>query len=287
MLVCLIYAADRAVHIQLGVVKHCGLFFASPQSLNTMKSTVKHFIVWVMYFLDSKISSLTFLCIAFDIYSISFFVSLFVFVDEPRSLSQLNGPLLAPGPLPPLTTPPTPPMDSPVPSVCPLLPTPTPPLIPPSSSSPGCSTSSTSSEQPGSGPPVSGAVGTSASSSPSNPETEEDKAKKLLYCSLCKVAVNSLSQLEAHNKGGFICEVWYTKTAAVLLHFAANSWQLNHVGVYMTSFFCWWSKIHCRGKLFPCTYSYDWILFCLLKPHSCCCWKQHLSHPVCQRNFTK
>ncbi|MGH0173998.1 UNVERIFIED_CONTAM: hypothetical protein FKN15_073547, partial [Acipenser sinensis] len=33
------------------------------------------------------------------------------------------------------------------------------------------------------------------------PESEEDKAKKLLYCSLCKVAVNSLSQLEAHNKG--------------------------------------------------------------------------------------
>ncbi|XP_029451005.1 zinc finger protein 385A isoform X3 [Rhinatrema bivittatum] len=32
-------------------------------------------------------------------------------------------------------------------------------------------------------------------------ESEEDKAKKLLYCSLCKVAVNSLSQLEAHNKG--------------------------------------------------------------------------------------
>ncbi|XP_069509323.1 zinc finger protein 385A isoform X3 [Ambystoma mexicanum] len=32
-------------------------------------------------------------------------------------------------------------------------------------------------------------------------EPEDDKAKKLLYCSLCKVAVNSLSQLEAHNKG--------------------------------------------------------------------------------------
>ncbi|CAG6021423.1 unnamed protein product [Menidia menidia] len=118
--------------------------------------------------------------------------------DETRPLSQLNGPLLAPGPLPPLQTPPTPPMDSPVPSVCPLLPTP--PLIPPtSSSSPGCGSSS--SEQPASGPPVSGAVSTSASSSPANPETEEDKAKKLLYCSLCKVAVNSLSQLEAHNKG--------------------------------------------------------------------------------------
>uniref|UniRef100_A0A4W5KF14 Zinc finger protein 385A n=1 Tax=Hucho hucho TaxID=62062 RepID=A0A4W5KF14_9TELE len=37
--------------------------------------------------------------------------------------------------------------------------------------------------------------------SPSSGEPEEDKAKKLLYCSLCKVAVNSLSQLEAHNKG--------------------------------------------------------------------------------------
>ncbi|XP_041097481.1 zinc finger protein 385A-like [Polyodon spathula] len=33
------------------------------------------------------------------------------------------------------------------------------------------------------------------------PESEEEKAKKLLYCALCKVAVNSLSQLEAHNKG--------------------------------------------------------------------------------------
>ncbi|KAJ8415923.1 hypothetical protein AAFF_G00404800 [Aldrovandia affinis] len=32
-------------------------------------------------------------------------------------------------------------------------------------------------------------------------ETEEDKAKRLLYCSLCKVAVNSASQLEAHNTG--------------------------------------------------------------------------------------
>uniref|UniRef100_A0A4W5K874 Zinc finger protein 385B n=1 Tax=Hucho hucho TaxID=62062 RepID=A0A4W5K874_9TELE len=32
-------------------------------------------------------------------------------------------------------------------------------------------------------------------------ESEEEKAKKLLYCSLCKVAVNTLSQLEAHNTG--------------------------------------------------------------------------------------
>ncbi|XP_041798892.1 zinc finger protein 385D isoform X1 [Chelmon rostratus] len=32
-------------------------------------------------------------------------------------------------------------------------------------------------------------------------ETEEEKARRLLYCSLCKVAVNSASQLEAHNSG--------------------------------------------------------------------------------------
>ncbi|XP_070840927.1 zinc finger protein 385D-like [Chaetodon trifascialis] len=32
-------------------------------------------------------------------------------------------------------------------------------------------------------------------------ETEEEKAKRLLYCSLCKVAVNSASQLQAHNSG--------------------------------------------------------------------------------------
>ncbi|KAK7158355.1 hypothetical protein R3I93_009538 [Phoxinus phoxinus] len=33
------------------------------------------------------------------------------------------------------------------------------------------------------------------------PETEEEKALRLLYCSLCKVAVNSASQLDAHNTG--------------------------------------------------------------------------------------
>ncbi|MEQ2236200.1 hypothetical protein ILYODFUR_010108 [Ilyodon furcidens] len=32
-------------------------------------------------------------------------------------------------------------------------------------------------------------------------ETEEEKARRLLYCSLCKVSVNSASQLEAHNSG--------------------------------------------------------------------------------------
>ncbi|XP_054633097.1 zinc finger protein 385A isoform X2 [Dunckerocampus dactyliophorus] len=103
---------------------------------------------------------------------------------QEETLSLLNGPQLAPGPLAPLITPPTPPMDSP--SVCPVLPTSTPPISSTSSSSPSCSLPN--SEQ-------------LATGSPPSPETEEDKAKKLLYCSLCKVAVNSLSQLEAHNKG--------------------------------------------------------------------------------------
>jgi len=31
--------------------------------------------------------------------------------------------------------------------------------------------------------------------------SEDETAKKLLYCSLCKVTVNSLSQLDAHNTG--------------------------------------------------------------------------------------
>ena len=32
-------------------------------------------------------------------------------------------------------------------------------------------------------------------------EAEDAQAQRLLYCSLCKVVVNSRSQLEAHNKG--------------------------------------------------------------------------------------
>lgn len=224
-----------------------------------MKSLVKHFIVWVLFFWAGKWVRL---CIAFDI---SIFVCLFVFVDEPQPLTQLNGSLLAPGPLPPLTTPPTPPMDSPLPSVCPIMPTPTPPLIPPSSSSPGCGSGSASTEQPGSGPLVSGAASTSASNSPTNPETEEDKAKKLLYCSLCKVAVNSLSQLEAHNKGGLICELrgteygcrlWCCKSNNVrsairlfpfdplLTTLQKMKHSLNHCGYYTR---CW--RLSFQGKI--------------------------------------
>ncbi|XP_036844625.1 zinc finger protein 385A-like [Oncorhynchus mykiss] len=120
--------------------------------------------------------------------------------DEPRlSLPPLlnGGPLMAPpGPLPPL--PPLSTHDSPLASsVYPMLTTPTltpSPLLPSSSDYPvGFNT--TIPEQ--SGVPLAPV----APGTPAGPETEEDKVKKLLYCSLCKVSVNSLSQLEAHNKG--------------------------------------------------------------------------------------
>ncbi|XP_017563509.1 zinc finger protein 385A isoform X1 [Pygocentrus nattereri] len=111
--------------------------------------------------------------------------------DETQPGPQLNRPASAQGPVPASASP-TP--DSPGPSAGALMPSPATPLpLPASTSSPGCG--STNPEQTGSGAPA-------ATTTPSgNPETEEDKAKKLLYCSLCKVAVNSLSQLEAHNKG--------------------------------------------------------------------------------------
>uniref|UniRef100_A0A3Q3QW28 C2H2-type domain-containing protein n=1 Tax=Monopterus albus TaxID=43700 RepID=A0A3Q3QW28_MONAL len=93
---------------------------------------------------------------------------------------------------PPPTSSPSPP--GPLPSI----PEPDPNNSPsPSSPSPFAALSSTPAD------PV--AVGLPDTPSPapslSPGESEEEKAKKLLYCSLCKVAVNSLSQLEAHNKG--------------------------------------------------------------------------------------
>ncbi|XP_068602440.1 zinc finger protein 385B [Brachionichthys hirsutus] len=88
-----------------------------------------------------------------------------------------------------------------------------PPCSPPSAlPAPGLFSSSTSSSSKASPPALITSslspvppppVSTQASSldAPLSAESEEEKAKKLLYCSLCKVAVNSLSQLEAHNAG--------------------------------------------------------------------------------------
>uniref|UniRef100_A0A8U7N8E0 Zinc finger protein 385A n=1 Tax=Corvus moneduloides TaxID=1196302 RepID=A0A8U7N8E0_CORMO len=53
---------------------------------------------------------------------------------------------------------------------------------------------------PALGPEPGGAQGGPAGGAQEE-EEERAKAKRLLYCGLCKVAVNSLSQLEAHNRG--------------------------------------------------------------------------------------
>ncbi|XP_037346125.2 zinc finger protein 385A-like [Pungitius pungitius] len=89
------------------------------------------------------------------------------------------------------------------------------PLTPPLSSDAECPFFTSVSTPLPSSPSAPGALGThpadpaaaglpenpSPAPSPSSGESEEEKSKKLLYCSLCKVAVNSRSQLEAHNKG--------------------------------------------------------------------------------------
>ncbi|KAJ8260315.1 hypothetical protein GJAV_G00179560 [Gymnothorax javanicus] len=116
--------------------------------------------------------------------------------DEAPPLPQMNGIPLAAGAF----SNPTPPA-----SDLPLLPaSPLPPpsssLLPAPSSSSSDSSSSSSSPSPHPDAAAPGPLAT-PSPAPCSAESEEDRAKKLLYCSLCKVAVNSLSQLEAHNKG--------------------------------------------------------------------------------------
>lgn len=65
---------------------------------------------------------------------------------------------------------------------------------------------------------------TSSSTCPSV-ETEEEKAKRLLYCSLCKVAVNSASQLEAHNSGemeqGLLASLFFFPSVSRLLQLSS------------------------------------------------------------------
>ncbi|CAH2224665.1 zinc finger 385A isoform X1 [Pelobates cultripes] len=49
--------------------------------------------------------------------------------------------------------------------------------------------------------PLSSSAPASNGTSTSTSESDDDRTKKQLYCALCKVSVNSASQLEAHNKG--------------------------------------------------------------------------------------
>ncbi|MBN3319244.1 Z385A protein, partial [Atractosteus spatula] len=131
-----------------------------------------------------------------------------VSTSDAQPLPQLNGPS-PPPPILPVTTPLQEPL---APPMCSLLPAPTgggtSSLAPPPAS--GACPPGRRTPRPPDTPGLSNGVPpqpapTAPSASPT--ESEEDKAKKLLYCSLCKVAVNSLSQLEAHNKGfGLVLE---------------------------------------------------------------------------------
>ncbi|XP_067092333.1 zinc finger protein 385A-like isoform X1 [Osmerus mordax] len=108
--------------------------------------------------------------------------------DDVLSRPNSNGSPMTPSPLPTSQAPATP-AETPVRS--PLLQGSTPMSCTPS---PGASALSMD-------PAGTGSLDTPSPAPSPSGESEEDKAKKLLYCSLCKVAVNSLSQLEAHNKG--------------------------------------------------------------------------------------
>ncbi|XP_041648440.1 zinc finger protein 385D isoform X2 [Cheilinus undulatus] len=101
---------------------------------------------------------------------------------------------LAP-PLAPLTTLTTTPTPAPVAS----------PTVPSAPAAPAPETTSATGgdERPGktNSPPEPDPEPEAEAEAEDDGETEEEKARRLLYCSLCKVAVNSASQLEAHNSG--------------------------------------------------------------------------------------
>lgn len=73
--------------------------------------------------------------------------------------------------------------------------------VPPSDTTPSSCDSLTSDPPPCPGAKEKEAPRNAESDPAPEDETEEEKAIRLLYCSLCKVAVNSASQLQAHNSG--------------------------------------------------------------------------------------
>ncbi|CAJ1062965.1 zinc finger protein 385D [Xyrichtys novacula] len=94
-----------------------------------------------------------------------------------------------------LTTTPTPAPVAPSPSV--LSSPPAPALVPETTSAAGGDEGPAKTNSPSEADPEPEAE----PEAETDGETEEEKARRLLYCSLCKVAVNSTSQLEAHNSG--------------------------------------------------------------------------------------
>ncbi|XP_036839555.1 zinc finger protein 385A isoform X2 [Oncorhynchus mykiss] len=121
--------------------------------------------------------------------------------DDAQSRPHSNGSDMTPSAIPMSV------QDTSLLPVCPSLPALSTPMPTTSTSIPSLALCAPQVDTPMAGPPD------TLSPAPSlfSGESEEDKAKKLLYCSLCKVAVNSLSQLEAHNKGTkhkTILEAW-------------------------------------------------------------------------------
>lgn len=114
-----------------------------------------------------------------------------LFTDDAQSRPHSNGSDMTPSAIPMSV------QDTSLLPVCPSLPALSTPMPTTSTSIPSLALCAHQVDTPMAGPPD------TLSPAPSlfSGESEEDKAKKLLYCSLCKVAVNSLSQLEAHNKG--------------------------------------------------------------------------------------
>lgn len=106
----------------------------------------------------------------------------------PLPLSPVLRPALPLASLTALTTP------TPAPVASPIVPSTTATTAPETTSAAGGDSTLNSPSEPDVEPEAEPEAETDA-------ETEEEKARRLLYCSLCKVAVNSASQLEAHNSG--------------------------------------------------------------------------------------
>ncbi|XP_060618915.2 zinc finger protein 385A isoform X3 [Anolis sagrei] len=122
--------------------------------------------------------------------------------DSDRTAEQLNG-IVGSGTVLPVPAPTSPEKQPCLASPPVAAAAPAPPLVP--SPEPSQSTKSVPAwgSKAGEAPTATAAPATPGATPQSNGSTkpDEEKAKKLLYCALCKVAVNSLSQLEAHNKG--------------------------------------------------------------------------------------
>nr|XP_060618915.1 zinc finger protein 385A isoform X3 [Anolis sagrei ordinatus] len=122
--------------------------------------------------------------------------------DSDRTAEQLNG-IVGSGTVLPVPAPTSPEKQPCLASPPVAAASPAPPLVPSPEPSQSTKSGPAWGSKAGEAPTATAAPATPGATPQSNGSTkpDEEKAKKLLYCALCKVAVNSLSQLEAHNKG--------------------------------------------------------------------------------------